>query len=80
MDDPATGLHMSDIGLLLGIMNRLVDTGNTLIVTEHNLGVISQADWIIDRGPDGGARVVRWCSRASLFKLSMRSRRSREDT
>jgi excinuclease UvrABC ATPase subunit len=56
MDEPTTGLHMSDIGLLMGIMNRLVDAGNTVIVIEHNLTVISQADWIIDMGPDGGSR------------------------
>ncbi|BAH43828.1 putative excinuclease ABC subunit A [Brevibacillus brevis NBRC 100599] len=55
MDEPTTGLHMSDIGHLLEIMNRLVDTGNTVIVIEHNLDVISQADWIIDMGPDGGS-------------------------
>ncbi|WP_217593653.1 excinuclease ABC subunit UvrA [Cohnella sp. GbtcB17] len=56
MDEPTTGLHMSDIGHLLDIMNRLVDAGNTVIVIEHNLDVISQADWIIDMGPDGGSR------------------------
>ncbi|TCZ80822.1 excinuclease ABC subunit UvrA [Paenibacillus albiflavus] len=54
MDEPTTGLHMSDIDHLLGIMNRLVDAGNTVIVIEHNIDVISQADWIIDMGPDGG--------------------------
>ncbi|MHA6528787.1 ATP-binding cassette domain-containing protein [Paenibacillus sp. BAC0078] len=56
MDEPTTGLHMSDIGHLVEIMNRLVDTGNTVIVIEHNLDVISQADWIIDMGPDGGSK------------------------
>lgn len=56
MDEPTTGLHMSDIGLLQEIMNRLVDAGNTVIVIEHNLDVISQADWIIDMGPDGGSK------------------------
>ncbi|AIQ64092.1 thiamine ABC transporter permease [Paenibacillus stellifer] len=56
MDEPTTGLHMSDIGHLLEIMNRLVDTGNTVIVIEHNLDVIGQADWIIDMGPDGGSK------------------------
>ncbi|QAY65804.1 ATP-binding cassette domain-containing protein [Paenibacillus protaetiae] len=56
MDEPTTGLHMSDIGHLLEIMNRLVDTGNTVIVIEHNLDVISQADWIVDMGPDGGSK------------------------
>ncbi|SEO00029.1 excinuclease ABC subunit UvrA [Paenibacillus sp. OV219] len=56
MDEPTTGLHMSDIGHLLEIMNRLVDAGNTVIVIEHNLEVISQADWLIDMGPDGGSK------------------------
>lgn len=56
MDEPTTGLHMSDIGLLLAIMNRLVDTGNTVIVIEHNLDVIRNADWIIDMGPEGGSK------------------------
>jgi len=56
MDEPTTGLHMSDIGHLMEIMNRLVDAGNTVIVIEHNLEVISQADWIIDMGPDGGSK------------------------
>ncbi|MFC4807845.1 ATP-binding cassette domain-containing protein [Paenibacillus sp. GCM10023250] len=56
MDEPTTGLHMSDIGLLQAIMDRLVDAGNTVIIIEHNLDVISQADWIIDMGPDGGSR------------------------
>ncbi len=56
MDEPTTGLHMSDIGHLLGIMNRLVDAGNTVIVIEHNIDIISQADWIIDMGPDGGSK------------------------
>jgi excinuclease ABC A subunit len=54
MDEPTTGLHMSDISHLLGIMNRLVDKGNTVIVIEHNLDIIKNADWIIDMGPEGG--------------------------
>lgn len=54
MDEPTTGLHMSDIANLLGIMNRLVDSGNSVVVIEHNLHVISNADWIIDMGPEGG--------------------------
>jgi len=54
MDEPTTGLHMSDIGHLLEIMNRLVDAGNTVIVIEHNLDVIKNADWIVDMGPGGG--------------------------
>lgn len=54
MDEPTTGLHMSDIGHLLAIINRLVDTGNTVVVIEHNLAIIKNADWIIDMGPEGG--------------------------
>ena len=54
LDEPTTGLHMSDIDHLLAIMNRLVDAGNTLIVIEHNISVIKNADWIIDMGPEGG--------------------------
>lgn len=54
MDEPTTGLHMSDIGHLLEIINRLVDAGNTVIVIEHNLDIIKNADWIIDMGPEGG--------------------------
>lgn len=56
LDEPTTGLHMSDIEHLLVILNRLVEAGNTVIVIEHNLDVISQADWIIDMGPDGGSK------------------------
>lgn len=54
LDEPTTGLHMSDIDHLLEIMNRLVDAGNTVIAIEHNLDVIRNADWIIDMGPEGG--------------------------
>jgi excinuclease UvrABC ATPase subunit len=56
MDEPTTGLHMSDISHLLEVMNRLVDSGNTVIVIEHNLDVIRNADWIIDMGPEGGSK------------------------
>lgn len=56
MDEPTTGLHKSDISRLQAIMDRLVDTGNTVIVIEHNLDIIKNADWIIDMGPEGGSK------------------------
>ena len=56
LDEPTTGLHMSDISHLLEIVNRLVDAGNTVIVIEHNTSVIKNADWIIDMGPEGGTK------------------------
>jgi len=56
MDEPTTGLHMSDISHLLGVINRLVEAGNTVVVIEHNTHVIKNADWIIDMGPEGGSK------------------------
>ncbi|MDR0610975.1 MAG: ATP-binding cassette domain-containing protein [Planctomycetaceae bacterium] len=54
LDEPTTGLHFSDIKMLLGVLHEFVDTGNTVLVVEHNLDVIKTADWIIDLGPEGG--------------------------
>ncbi|MCT1459744.1 excinuclease ABC subunit UvrA [Aestuariimicrobium sp. p3-SID1156] len=55
LDEPTTGLHFEDTRKLLGVLGRLVDTGNTVVVIEHNLDVIKTADWIIDMGPEGGS-------------------------
>ena len=67
LDEPTTGLHFHDIELLLGVLHRLRDHGNTVVVIEHNLDVVKTADWIVDLGPeggDGGGRIIAGDARA----------------
>ncbi|MGL4851259.1 MAG: hypothetical protein ACRC3Z_01210, partial [Phocaeicola sp.] len=54
LDEPTTGLHFEDIRVLMGVLNKLVDKGNTVLVIEHNLDVIKMSDYLIDMGPEGG--------------------------
>ena len=56
LDEPTTGLHFQDINVLLGVLQKLVDAGNTVIIIEHNLDVLKSVDWILDMGPEGGRR------------------------
>jgi len=69
MDEPSTGLHMSDIEKFIGIVENIVDNGNTVIIIEHNMDIIRSADWIIDLGPECGIRGGNVIFQGTLLEL-----------
>ena len=76
LDEPTVGLHMADVEKLIRVLHRLVDAGNTVVVIEHNLDVIAEADWLIDLGPEGGAaggRIVASGTPAAVVRRAKRS-------
>ncbi|MGE5794639.1 MAG: excinuclease ABC subunit A, partial [Bacteroidota bacterium] len=76
LDEPTVGLHMADVEKLLRVLHRLVDAGNTVVVIEHNLDVMAEADWIIDLGPEGGDAGGRIVAMAPPEKVAERKDRS----
>jgi len=76
LDEPTVGLHMADVEKLIRVLHRLVDAGNTVVVVEHNLDVIAEADWIIDMGPEGGTQGGRIVAAGAPESLVARPGRS----
>jgi excinuclease ABC subunit A len=76
LDEPTVGLHMADVERLIRVLHRLVEAGNTVVVIEHNLDVIAEADWIVDLGPEGGAAGGRVVAQGSPEQLAANGTRS----
>jgi excinuclease ABC subunit A len=80
LDEPTVGLHMADVEKLIAVLHRLVDAGNTVVVVEHDLDVIAEADWVIDMGPEAGAaggKLVAEGAPAAIVKKYARSHTGR---
>jgi excinuclease ABC subunit A len=75
LDEPTIGLHMADIAKLIHVLHRLVDAGNSVVIIEHNLDVIAEADWVLDLGPEGGDKGGRIVAKGSPSTIA-RSKRS----
>jgi excinuclease ABC subunit A len=76
LDEPTVGLHMADVERLTGVLHRLVDAGNSVVMVEHNLDLCAEADWIIDLGPEGGARGGRVVAQGTPAQIAARHARS----
>ena len=76
LDEPTIGLHMADVEKLIRVLRRLVRAGNTVLVIEHNLDVIAEADWVVDLGPEGGSGGGRIVAEGPPEKIARRTRRS----
>jgi len=76
LDEPTVGLHMADVEKLIHVLQRLVDAGNSVIVIEHNLDIMAEADWLIDMGPEGGSGGGKVIAKGTPTKVAQ-SKRSR---
>ena len=76
LDEPTVGLHMADVAQFIEVLHRLVDAGNTVVVIEHNLDIIAEADYVIDLGPEGGDGGGRIVASGSPAQVARRTRRS----
>ncbi len=80
LDEPTIGLHIADVEKLLRVLHRLVDSGNSVVIIEHNLDVLAEADWIVDIGPEGGEQGGRIVAQGPPEKIVARKRKTHTST